>query len=103
MSVTFLVHPPVEVLEKCEIGCEQTFDHWWGDRSKCAQLGDHPGEQENRQVRLVVPHARIAQWQYLVPSRGQPHLSPPVDLPVVVHVAPRQLEAELSLQAGRRL
>ena len=57
-----------------------------------AEAGDDAGQQQHRQVRLVLAHARVALRDDLVLGRGQPHHAVAVDGAVAVDVAARQDE-----------
>jgi hypothetical protein len=99
--VPLLVHTPVQILEEREVRGEEPFDHAGvhlriGERP---ELGDDAREQEDAEVALVVPDARVAQRQELVARRREAHLPHPVDGPRRVDVAARKLKGELGAKA----
>ena len=95
--MSLLVHAPVQVLQKGEVGGEQLLDHprRYLVLAQRAEAGDHPGKQDHGEVALVLADARVAQRQDLVLRSGEPHETVPMDDVGIVDVAPRQLEREL--------
>ena len=98
------VDDAVEVLQERQVGGEQPLDLVRRDLAQRAERRDDPGDDEDRQVRVVGPaDAMVAQRLDLVARRRQAHRALPVEDAVAVDVALRQGERELGLEAGHCL
>ena len=84
-----------------EVGGEEPLDLASGDLVERPQLGDHPGQDDDGEERVVrSADPGVAERLDLVPRRRQAHGAPTVQGAVAVDVPLREGEAELGLQGG---
>ena len=73
-----LIYAAIELLEVGQIGGEHPFNDAGIDAVQITQAGDHPGQYEYAQIRIVGLDPGIPQRRYLVHGRGQTHHAFPV-------------------------
>ena len=86
-------------MQEGEVGGEQPLDVAGVDLVEGAEVGDDPGQDEHRQVRVVrAVDLAAAQRLDLVSSRCEPHGAVAVQHTVVVDETLREGEVELGLE-----
>src|SRR5206468_3830224 len=106
LALLLFGQPPIQILKKGQVGREETFNGPGGHLRHRAESGDHPGQQQDRQVSLVLAHSWIALRQNLVARRRQPHHAIAMHSAGLVDVAAWQDESEFrveSLGGGRAI